>query len=423
LRDRALEAVLAIADALSAEGHSCGPHSASEADAASLADGDAGLAIFFAYLAQAGLTVRGFEPAERFLDAAQALLATAPMTPSLYQGFTGVAWATEHLTRRMFQSDDDNPNEAIDEALQDYLTQSPWVDDFDLVSGLVGVGVYALERLPRPSASVLLGLVIDRLRESAERTADGITWHTAPQLLSPSQRDRCPGGHHNLGVAHGVPGVIALLGRACAAGVARATAASLLDGAVAWLLAHQLPTGFGASFGWAVAPGIEGRPARSAWCYGDPGIAAALLVAAHGAGRGEWEREAIALAHQAVDRPVEQTRVRDAGLCHGAAGLAHIFNRLAQSTRDPRLADGARTWFAHALEMHRPGCGIGGFAARNVAQDGSESWAAERGLLTGAAGVGLALLAAITPIEPAWDRMLLMPALETRPGAGHVSSP
>jgi hypothetical protein len=33
---------------------------------------------------------------------------------------------------------------------------------------------------------------------------------------------------------------------------------------------------------------------------------------------------------------------------------------------------------------------------------------ADPGILTGAAGVALALLAAATPIEPSWDRMLLV---------------
>jgi lantibiotic modifying enzyme len=423
LRDRALEAVLAIADALRAEGISSDPRSAADADAASLADGDAGLAIFFAYLAQAGLTDRGFEPAERLLDDAQAALATLPMTPSLYQGFTGVAWATEHLTRCVFQSDDDDANEAIDEALQDYLTQSPWIDDFDLVSGLVGIGVYALERLPRPSAKALFELVIDRLSDGAERTADGITWHTSPELLSPSQRGRCPGGHYNLGVAHGVPGVIALLGHACAVGVARPAAETLLADAVGWLLAQRLPAGLGARFAPAIAPGLEPSPSRSAWCYGDPGIAATLLVAARGAGRPDWEREAVALARQAADRPPAQTRVCDAGLCHGAAGLGHIFNRITQFTRDDRLAAAARHWFTRALDMRQPASGIAGFAALRSGEDGTESWVAERGILTGAAGVGLALLAAVTSFEPAWDRMLLVSALETRPGSGHVSRP
>ena len=34
-------------------------------------------------------------------------------------------------------------------------------------------------------------------------------------------------------------------------------------------------------------------------------------------------------------------------------------------------------------------------------------WRDEPGFLTGAAGIGLALLAALFPVEPAWDRVLL----------------
>lgn len=343
------------------------------------------------------------------MDDARAVLATADTTPSLYVGFTGVAWATAHLAGHTVDSDsEDDPNEDIDDALNGYLTRSPWADDFDLVSGLVGLGVYALERLPRPGARAMLERVIDRLHESSERTSQGITWHTSPDLLPPWQRERFPTGHYNLGLAHGVPGAIALLGHACAAGFAERKARTILSGAVPWLLAQRLPPGSAAMFPSATAPGIDRAPARSAWCYGDPGIATALLAAARGAGEIAWEHEAVALARRAADRPPDETRVVDAGLCHGAAGLGHVFNRMHQSTGDPRLAEAARSWFERTLNMRRPGEGVGGFCAWQVADEGPEGWVADPGLLTGAAGIGLALLAAITPIEPAWDRMLLL---------------
>jgi lantibiotic biosynthesis protein len=35
------------------------------------------------------------------------------------------------------------------------------------------------------------------------------------------------------------------------------------------------------------------------------------------------------------------------------------------------------------------------------------AWRADPGFLTGSSGVGLALLAAATPVEPEWDRILL----------------
>jgi hypothetical protein len=46
--------------------------------------------------------------------------------------------------------------------------------------------------------------------------------------------------------------------------------------------------------------------------------------------------------------------------------------------------------------------------------DRSPPWSSDPGLLTGVAGIALALLAAATPIEPAWDRLLL---IDLPPGA------
>ena len=59
--------------------------------------------------------------------------------------------------------------------------------------------------------------------------------------------------------------------------------------------------------------------------------------------------------------------------------------------------------------MRRPGGRLGGFYA--VMRDAAGRPArrmAFRGLLLGAAGIGLVLLAATTNVEPAWDRILLL---------------
>lgn len=78
----------------------------------------------------------------------------------------------------------------------------------------------------------------------------------------------------------------------------------------------------------------------------------------------------------------------DAGLCHGSAGLAHIFNRHWQATGERVFADAARRWFGRTLARidHVSG---GGF-------------------LSGRAGVALALLHAASAREPTWDRVLLL---------------
>ena len=404
----ARDAVRAIGDALRTAAPSVGPDGdPGAASEPSLSGGRAGQAVLYAYLAKAGLAADARQTSKAFLDEAARFVSDVPLPPWFYQGFPGVAWAVAHLDDAEDEGDGD-PNEDIDAALHAYVARSPWTGEYDLVSGLVGLGVYALEGLPRAGARRLLALIVERLEETTERTEAGVRWLTPPRFLPDGLREKAPRGYYNLGLAHGVPGVIALLGGVCAAGMAPAKARRLLDGAVSGLLSQKLPPGASSAFPAWTAPGVPAVPARSAWCYGDPGVAAALLCAARAVDNASWEREALEIARRAAARPADETGVRDAGLCHGAAGLAHLFNRMYQATGDPWLGNAARSWFARTLELRRPGCGIGGYAALRSRPDEPARWAEDSGLLTGAAGIALALLAAVTPVEPAWDRMLLV---------------
>jgi hypothetical protein len=342
--------------------------------------------------------------ARRCLRHATAAMAERPGRASLYSGLTGVGWAIAHLRPRWPGSDDEDDLAEIDEVLFDHLDQSPWRGEYDLIEGLVGFGVYALERLPQPIAITCLERVVDRLAGTAERQGEGTTWWTDPAWLSAETHAEFPRGYYNLGLAHGVPGVIGLLGQVCAAGVAGDKARPLLDGAVRWLLDNDGRDSFA---NWVV-PGAAGNKARLAWCYGDPGIAAALLGAARCVAEPAWEAAALAIARRATQRPFDQSGVRDAGLCHGSAGLAHLFNRMFQATGEPWLGEAARVWFERTLSMRRPGRGIGGYETWQPDAAGSPAWPPDPGLLNGSTGIALALLAATTSIEPRWDRMLLL---------------
>jgi lantibiotic modifying enzyme len=396
-KDRARDCIQAILDDLA-------PPVRDPGGEPSLAGGTTGLALLHGYLAQTERSGDHAAVAGSCLQSAIAAVADRPMEASLYSGLTGVGWALAHLRERLPGLDGEADLTEIDTVLLDHLEQSPWADDYDLISGLVGFGVYALQRLPRAAAVASLERVIDRLAESAQRQAGGICWWTNPAWLPAEARAKYPRGYCDLGLAHGVPGVIALLGQAVASGVAVARAGPLLEGAVRWLLAQQLPGGFPA---W-VGSEDEEKPARMAWCYGDPGVASALLGAARCLHEQGWERQALAMARRAIERPADQAGVVDAGLCHGAAGLGHLFNRLYQATGDPQLAEAARFWFDRALQMRRPERGIGGYQAWTLGDKGEMTWETKLGLLTGAAGIALSLLAATTAIEPAWDRVLLV---------------
>jgi lantibiotic biosynthesis protein len=451
LAERAWEVVDAITETLAPATAPSTPLSDQDSHP-SVAGGMAGRAVFFAYRSRAGKDREAHgEIASALLEKATEGLSTTPLSPDLYGGFAGVAWAAEHLYHARFQDaaeaaagdeEGNDPLVEIDEALATYLDHKPWKADYDLIRGLTGLGVYALERLPRPSALACLAKVVERLDETAERGPQGITWHTAPELLPDWQRKLFPTGYYNLGVAHGVPGTIAMLGAASAAAGSMAAggdtlagpapaaalarqardvavrARDLVHGAVRWLQAQRMPACDDAWFGGSFSAEVKPTKSRLAWCYGDPGIAAALLVAARACREPAWEAYAIELGLQAAARPFSKTMVNDACICHGSAGLAHLFNRLYQETGEARFAAASRFWFGEALDFRQPGLGVAGYRAFAMDDDAvTPIWRSDAGFLEGVSGIGLALLGGLSDFEPAWDRILALSAPDEPRGA------
>jgi lantibiotic modifying enzyme len=211
---------------------------------------------------------------------------------------------------------------------------------------------------------------------------------------------------YNLGVAHGCPGIISFLGQVCAAGISEHESRELLEGSVRWLLARRVSEDSD-EFPASIVIRQDDLPSKPvSWCYGNPGIAAALLVAARAVGEESWEHEARDMALKCAGKRDPESRVLEACLCHGSAGNGHLFNRLYQATGEPRLRDAAVFWFAHALELRRPGTGLAGFVSKEYLE-GKLFWQGQPGFLNGISGIGLALLAATTDVTPSWDRLLL----------------
>jgi class I lanthipeptide synthase len=345
-------------------------------------------ALLFAYADRAAGSQVCEQLVESTLAAAADLIGQATLTPGLYGGFSGVAWLLAHL-------DPDVQHDEIEDALAILLAKRPWRGMYDLVSGLVGIGVYLLERAATSSrARDCLELVVAHLADLAVASDEGVAWFTPPHHLPHWQRELAPNGFYNVGVAHGIPGVIAFLGQVCETNIASPVAHELLVSAVRWLLAQR---------GKPALPGsIQGRRRRAAWCYGDLGCAAALLRAARCAREPSWETDALELARGVV-RHAAISSVTHTGLCHGTAGNAHLLNRLYQATGETMFLDAARTWLEATLDRQQPGVGVAGYST-----SGPSGFEEAAGFLEGASGVALALLAAASDVEPAWDRLLLV---------------
>jgi lantibiotic modifying enzyme len=412
LRDRAEATIAAIAAALRDPGSKLlrGPW---------LSGGAVDAGLFFGYLARANDSDEYVEAAAAWMQRALEEIPTVARG-SLFDGLGGVGWVLHHLAQPPVELDleAEAACAAVDSAVLQELGWTPWRADYDLITGLVGFGVYLRSRLPRADAAAGLRTISAHLAALVERGESTATWLTPPELLPAHQREVAPQGYYNLGVAHGVPGVVALLADLDARGLLVAEAAGLLPGAVQWVLDQRLPPPGPLRLPAWVGPGQPLRPSRVAWCYGDLGAAVALLAAARVARRPDWEEAALDLARGAADCPLDQAGMADACLCHGAAGNGHLFNRLFQATGDPTFEAAALRYFTRALELRGPDGGVGGYHFWTGGRSGGPGqWNVSAGLLPGLLGVGLALLGATRELEPAWDEVLMarLPVLASEP--------
>lgn len=383
-------------------------------------------ALLFGYLARAG----GGAPwvklasdrlnqaielsAHSLIQAASGGLATAKVNNALFGGLCGLAWTAAHLTRIVEQiapGDDEigaspAPSEAgrlnqeLDLLLLRCLETGRWAASYGLIDGLVGIGIYFLDRLPAAKASLAAELVLYHLEKMAAVDGNNIRWLPVTGL-SHSKQYHLQGS--DLGVADGNLGVLYFLSETMCLGIEPEKCKRLMDGCINWLLTSRESGLASISSAYAGSRKLQNSVTRF---DGDLGILAVLRQVAR-----RLEREDLNSAAQSLfDYCLTNQDIRslgDASLCHGAIGAAHIFNRFYQDGGGPRCKEAALAWYRRGIEMRHSTGGIGGYRATPSAFD-VRHLELKPGFLDGAIGTALGLLAAITAVEPGWDRLMLL---------------
>lgn len=377
---------------------------------ASLGHGEAGFALFHAYLAESAILTpqRAEEHRELMLahlQAAVSKLGALGGRFDLLSGFMGLSWTANHLHGLNLLDDIDELCDVSDRAALDLLAEQGDQMLCEFVSGLSGVGIYGLARRHRPIGEELVQRARRALEVTAVRAQGRRTWFHAPERMSAHSAHSHPEGCFNLGLSHGVPGALVFL--------SRTGTSDLLLEATEWLLLQRRNYRNGSHFGYTFTddPMHEPDGARLAWCYGDLGLSVALLSIARHAERLDWEAAAIDLALHAARRPLESSGVVDAGLCHGAIGNAHIFMKLYSATGELALLEAAHRWLREGLHMRVAGTGLAGFSAYwPLMPNESERalWQPSSSLVDGTCGIGLALIGMLAPMPPAWDEVFML---------------
>ncbi|MEV5271105.1 lanthionine synthetase C family protein [Streptomyces werraensis] len=278
----------------------------------------------------------------------------------------------------------------------------PRLREYDLISGLTGLGAYLLHCELDQALATVLQYLVRLLTEPL--VVDG---HQVPGWWAATSPSDAPDagefthGHANFGLAHGVAGPLALLALARRAGHTVAGQDDAIAAGITHLTTWAQPLEGGGT-GWPEClpldayrqgPQPDAAPTRASWCYGTPGIARALQLAALVLDDDTALRLAEHTALQAVTDPRHTRQITDTSLCHGWAGLVLTTERIAADAARPDLHDALpalRDRFTTETQHH-------------PAPEHTE-------LLTGAPGVLLTLhtLTTARPVDPEWETCLLL---------------
>lgn len=282
---------------------------------------------------------------------------------------------------------------------------------YDVITGISGAGIYLLERrdfdAPRKTMDAVLKCLVDLCVEEE----GGPRWRTPPgRMYDEKMASQFPGGFYNCGLAHGIPGPLAAMSIASLAGVQIPGMDAAIRGIASWLTDHRSDDEFGIN--WPVAFPMTDTPlakqstpppCRAGWCYGSPGVSRALFLAGKAAGNTELCDFAVRAMRDVIGRPAEARQLTSPMLCHGGAGLLQIALRFANDSSDPVLENAIESITQDLLAHYEPDSILGyrslEFTGRKIDNPG---------LLDGAPGACLALLASAVDVEPAWDRLFLL---------------
>ncbi len=383
----------------------------------SIAGGNAGMAVLFAYL-DACFPAENWDRLghEHLSLAIDAMKEQREIPLGLFTGVAGLAFATWSLShagkryRKLLTTLETLLFSRVPHYLSALLEQEHGVavEQYDLISGLTGIGSYLLCRRDDPAGRALLEDVLTGIMTLTQEQEGRLRCNTPSRYIStPEMHSSFPDGYINCGLAHGVPGPLALLALAKLHGVE----VSGIDGAIEhlanWLIVHHMQDEWGIN--WPVGIPLHAsdttpvQSSRSAWCYGAPGIARALWLAGNALHDTRYGGVAVAAMQAIYSRSIAARRIDTPVFCHGVAGLLHITLRFAQETEDQLFVDAANTLAEQLLSFYEPETLLG---YRDQDLDGTRLDIPA--FLRGVAGIAAVLFAASTTVPPAWDRLFLL---------------
>lgn len=326
--------------------------------------------------------------------------------PTFCDGIAGACWVLELLKVKDFiQLEEDIITDQLDCLLFGKMKEDLEEGNYDFLHGALGYGYYFLKRYQNSNSlknkyKNYLLVLIESLKKMAIRSDSGIWWESNIRVGERTFKG-C-----NLGLSHGISSILNFLCRLGLYSDFYNEVCFLLLPISNHILSYKRKDEILLSSfpNWVTNENLNNYNSRLAWCYGDLGIGISLLRTGEVLKNNNLTLEALDILRKSTKRHDQwETSVVDAGLCHGAFGVMHIYKGLYKKTKDTLFEESANHWATIGINLAIHQDGYSGYKKRT-----GDIWELEDCLLDGISGIGLALLSYLDSNNKNWDELLLI---------------
>ncbi|PSK93274.1 lanthionine synthetase LanC family protein [Taibaiella chishuiensis] len=310
-------------------------------------------------------------------------------------GATGFAYTVCNLQRNgLIDFDLDEEFADLDEYLFDSAYAQLEQGETDYLHGAMGAFHYFSARRPTAVTDRYLNRLATLFMDKAVVTPGGIYFVNKSLERLNNKAD--------LGLAHGLSGLLLLLIAAWPRLQDQARAEELIRTGIAFILQLELPAGatreeltlFPFTIGSDAPPSISNR---LAWCYGDLNIALLLVRAGNLLNEPQYLETAERIGlHTLSRRTAEDTLSTDSHFCHGSAGLAQFYKCLYRETGNEAYLEPYGYWISETIAQ----------TDKNMTEEQYKDNPVS--LLDGWAGVGIVLADYLSGEHRNWSEAFLL---------------
>lgn len=309
------------------------------------------------------------------------------VSPFFSSGLAGFGWLLCYMNDNKVLKIPEAFFTQIDKVLLSFVEQLqniPW----DILHGRLSISRYFMRRnLPEQVETSL------RYLENIGRTVgDQILWEAENENYIKDF-----GKHYDCGYAHGMAGILYFVSKAYKHDISRKLCLKLANGIINFYAHNEQDVNlYGCYYPYRVLAGEKEAEnntfSRLAWCYGDLTVLYSLYYYYYTIDDAAQMSIVLNKLKKTVNRTdCEQNGVNDSMICHGSAGIAHIYNRLFYMTDIIEFKKASLYWLNVTANLE-------------LKQEGNRCF----GLLEGTLGVGLVILSFFDSSHMDWDEVIML---------------